>query len=58
MKVRAQGAARPAAKRSAFKVRAAAATTIQRAAVPLELEQGEMPLNTFNNKAPFTAKVK
>lgn len=26
--------------------------------VPLELEKGEMPLNTFSNKAPFVAKIK
>ena len=26
---------------------------VVRQKVPLELEKGEMPLNTFNNKAPF-----
>ncbi len=38
--------------------RAAATTTISRKSVPLELEEGEMPLNTYNNKKPFIAKVK
>eukprot|EP00200_Dunaliella_tertiolecta_P002447 CAMPEP_0202342650 /NCGR_PEP_ID=MMETSP1126-20121109/3128_1 /ASSEMBLY_ACC=CAM_ASM_000457 /TAXON_ID=3047 /ORGANISM="Dunaliella tertiolecta, Strain CCMP1320" /LENGTH=340 /DNA_ID=CAMNT_0048933645 /DNA_START=86 /DNA_END=1108 /DNA_ORIENTATION=- len=36
----------------------AAATTIQKKDVPLELEKGELPMNTYNNKAPFIAKVK
>ena len=36
----------------------AATTTLQKAAVPLELEQGEMPLNTFNNKKPFKGVIK
>jgi len=44
--------------RRSVAVRAQAATTITKSAVPLELEQGEMPLNTYNNKAPFIAKVK
>jgi ferredoxin--NADP+ reductase len=38
--------------------KAAATATITRKDVPLELEQGEMPLNTFNNKAPFKATIK
>ena len=25
--------------------------------VPLKLEEGDMPLNTFSNKAPFIGKV-
>ena len=37
--------------------RAAATQTIKRAEVPLKLEEGPMPLNTFNNKAPFKATV-
>jgi ferredoxin--NADP+ reductase len=39
-------------------VRAAATSTLTRQSVPLELEEGPMPLNTFNNKAPFKAKIK
>lgn len=39
-------------------VRAAATSTLSRQSVPLELEEGPMPLNTFNNKAPFKAKIK
>jgi ferredoxin--NADP+ reductase len=35
-----------------------ATTTIKRTKVPAELEKGELPLNTFNNKKPFKAKVK
>jgi hypothetical protein len=37
---------------------AATDTKLARTAVPLELEEGPMPLNTFSNKAPFKAKVK
>jgi hypothetical protein len=33
-------------------------TKLTKSAVPLELEKGEMPLNTYNNKAPFVAKIK
>ena len=29
-----------------------------KAKVPLALEEGEMPLNTYKNKAPFTGTVK
>ena len=36
----------------------AAVKQVVRQKVPLELEKGEMPLNTFNNKAPFKAKIK
>lgn len=38
--------------------RAADTAKISRTAVPLELEEGAMPMNTFNPKKPFTAKVK
>jgi ferredoxin--NADP+ reductase len=37
--------------------RAAATTTLTRREVPLKLEEGELPLNTYNNKKPFTAKI-
>jgi len=37
---------------------AQAATTLKRAEVPLEMEQLELPLNTYNNKNPFKAKIK
>uniref|UniRef100_A0A7R9Z5A2 Ferredoxin--NADP reductase, chloroplastic n=1 Tax=Chlamydomonas euryale TaxID=1486919 RepID=A0A7R9Z5A2_9CHLO len=51
-------AGRPGARR-AVSVRAqATAAKISKAAVPLKLEEGEMPLNTYNNKAPFKARVK
>ena len=36
----------------------AAAQTLQKAKVPTELEDGELPLNTFSPKKPFSAKVK
>lgn len=39
-------------------VRAQAAQTIIKSNVPLQLEQGDMPLNTYNSKAPFIAKIK
>ena len=35
----------------------ATATKIQRAKVPLELEEGELPLNTFSPKKSFKGKV-
>lgn len=38
--------------------RAAATSTLTRSTVPVELEEGPMPLNTYNNKAPFKAKIK
>jgi hypothetical protein len=44
--------------RSSVVVRAAATTQLARKSVPLELEEGPMPMNTFNNKAPFTGKIK
>jgi len=45
--------------RKSVSVRAqAAATSLAKADVPLKLEEGEMPLNTFSNKAPFIAKIK
>lgn len=50
--------ARPAKRALAVRPRAAAATTISKSAVPLALEEGEMPLNTYGNKAPFIAKIK
>ena len=31
-------------------------TQVSRTKVPLELEEGELPLNTFNNKAPFKVR--
>ena len=30
----------------------------KKAKVPLKLEQGEMPLNTYKNKTPFMGKIK
>jgi hypothetical protein len=30
---------------------------LERKAVPLELEDGELPLNTFSPKKPFTART-
>lgn len=36
----------------------AAATKIEKKEVPLELEEGDMPMNTYNPKKPFTAKIK
>lgn len=30
---------------------------VTKAAVPLKLEEGDMPLNTFSNKAPFKATI-
>lgn len=36
----------------------ATAAKLAKTAVPLKLEEGEMPLNTFNNKKPFVAKIK
>jgi len=52
-------AGRPAARRCVIKAQAAAtSSSISRATVPLEMEKGEMPLNTFSNKAPFIGKVR
>ncbi|KAJ9504539.1 hypothetical protein QJQ45_020189, partial [Haematococcus lacustris] len=50
-------AARVAGRRS-VSVGAQATSTLAKSPVPLELEKGEMPLNTYSNKAPFKAKVK
>lgn len=36
----------------------AATQTLQRTKVPAELEKGDLPMNTFNNKKPFKATVK
>ena len=36
----------------------AAATGATKSKVPTELEEGELPLNTFSPKKPFKAKVK
>ena len=36
----------------------AAAQTVEKTKVPTELEEGELPLNTFSPKKPFIAKVK
>lgn len=36
----------------------AATTTLTKKSVPLKLEEGEMPLNTYNSKAPFKAVIK
>ncbi|KAJ9509892.1 hypothetical protein QJQ45_011510 [Haematococcus lacustris] len=49
--------ARVAGRRS-VSVGAQATSTLAKSPVPLELEKGEMPLNTYSNKAPFKAKVK
>lgn len=55
-------AAKTAPQRSAVRampaVKATAVKTVTRTPVPLELEKGDMPMNTFNNKAPFIAKIK
>lgn len=45
-------------RRSAVSVRAQATATLATPVKAPELEKGEMPLNTFNNKAPFIAKIK
>lgn len=36
----------------------AAATKSEKKSVPVELEEGELPLNTFSPKKPFKAKIK
>ena len=48
----------PAARRSHRVVAEAATQTLQRTKVPAELEKGDLPMNTFNNKKPFKATVK
>lgn len=37
---------------------AATETKIKLKDVPLKLEEGDMPLNTYSPKKPFTAKIK
>lgn len=49
---------RPAGQRCSIVAQAAATKQIARRQVPLKLEEGEMPMNTFNNKKPFTATIK
>lgn len=49
---------RPAGQRCAIVAQAAATKQIARRSVPLKLEEGDMPMNTFNNKKPFTATIK
>ena len=49
---------RAAGSRRAVSVRAQSAATCVKRAVPLKLEEGEMPLNTYSNKAPFIGKIK
>lgn len=45
--------------RGAVRVRAQAVAALTKTPVTApELEKGEMPLNTYNNKAPFIAKIK
>eukprot|EP00798_Chlamydomonas_sp_ICE-L_P013125 gene13125-3445_t len=50
--------------RKAMSVRAMAAPTngsltdVKKYTVPTVLEEGEMPMNTFNNKKPFTARIR
>lgn len=49
---------RPAGQQCSIVAQAAATKQIARRQVPLKLEEGEMPMNTFNNKKPFTATIK
>lgn len=49
---------RPSGQRCSIVAQAAATKQIARRQVPLKLEEGEMPMNTFNNKKPFTATIK
>ena len=35
-----------------------ASPSAKKAKVPLKLEEGEMPLNTYKNKTPFMGKIK
>ena len=48
----------PPARRSHRVVAEAATQTLQRVKCPAELEKGDLPMNTFNNKKPFKATVK
>eukprot|EP00951_Prasinocladus_malaysianus_P046060 scaffold627439_cov46-Prasinocladus_malaysianus.AAC.1 len=53
------GSAAPrAARRSAVVVRAETATKISKVSVPAELEEGDLPMNTYSPKKPFKATVK
>lgn len=53
-----QVAGRPAvAGKQRVVVARAAASTLTRREVPLKLEEGELPLNTYNNKKPFKGKI-
>ncbi|GIM01498.1 hypothetical protein Vretimale_6299, partial [Volvox reticuliferus] len=60
----AQGAATRVAGRRVFrpvaatKVSTAVTTDVSKRTVPTALEEGEMPLNTYSNKAPFKAKIR
>lgn len=42
----------------AVRAQASATATLTRSPVPLALEQGEMPLNTYSNKSPFVGKIR
>ena len=54
-----QCSGRATGSRRAVSIRAqAAATALVKSAVPLKLEEGEMPINTYGNKAPFIGKIK
>ena len=44
--------------RTQARVVAQAAATEQKTKVPTELEEGELPLNTFSPKKPFVAKIR
>lgn len=39
-------------------VTAGVETDVSKRTIPAELEKGEMPLNTYSNKAPFKGKIK
>ncbi len=51
-------ATRPQARRAVRVAAQAATKTIVKGDVPLKLEEGEMPLNTYSNKAPFKGRIK
>lgn len=48
----------PRAARLSVRAQATATAKIAKADVPLKLEEGDMPLNTYGPKAPFIAKIK
>lgn len=52
------GARRVAAPKRSCAARAAAVEKITKAKVPLELEEGDMPMNTWKPKQPFKGKIK